>query len=148
MDTQALAQEISNTIPLATAIQLRVLGYHNGVLQLQAPLAPNINDKGCAFGGSLASVATLAGWGLAWLHCHDNALKANILVRDSQLRYRKPLFGYLEVGAQLSEPQTWPEIQQQLTRKGKARFSTTSWVGDKSDPFMTLDASYAILCKS
>ncbi len=33
---------------------------------LRAPLAPNANHKGTAFGGSLYSLAVLTGW--AWAH--------------------------------------------------------------------------------
>ena len=51
-------------IPLARAMALTVAGYDGATLALAAPLAPNGNDKGCAFGGSLASLMTLAGW--AW----------------------------------------------------------------------------------
>ncbi len=36
-------------------------------LTLAVPLAPNINDKGCAFGGSLTSLMTLASWGVVEL---------------------------------------------------------------------------------
>ena len=52
-------------IPLVREMQIEVLGEAEGRLRLRAPLAPNVNDKGSAFGGSLASLMTLAGWALA-----------------------------------------------------------------------------------
>src|SRR5690606_6825838 len=63
----ALERELLAEIPLARAMQLSVAAYDGATLALAAPLAPNGNDKGCAFGGSLASLMTLAGWGLAHL---------------------------------------------------------------------------------
>ena len=51
-------------IPLARAMALRVARHDGAELELTAPLAANINDKGFAFGGSMASLMTLAGWGL------------------------------------------------------------------------------------
>ena len=60
----ALEHELLAEIPLARAMALRVAAYDGDSLALAAPLAPNVNDKGCAFGGSLASLMTLAGWGV------------------------------------------------------------------------------------
>ncbi len=45
-----------------------------GALFLQAPLAANVNDKDNAFGGSLASLMTLAGWG--WVNLQLRAGRA------------------------------------------------------------------------
>ena len=66
-DLAALLTEMRASIPLAQAMDLRGASYDGLTLCLQLPLAPNINDKGCAFGGSMASAATLTGWGLVRL---------------------------------------------------------------------------------
>ena len=52
MTLAELERHLLDTIPLAQAMELRVAGYEAGELRLCAPLAPNRNDKGCAFGGS------------------------------------------------------------------------------------------------
>src|SRR5699024_9824089 len=59
---RALETRMRNDIPLTRAIDLRVRHADADTLILAAPLAPNINDKGCAFGGSLVSLMTIAGW--------------------------------------------------------------------------------------
>ncbi|HKE43757.1 MAG TPA: YiiD C-terminal domain-containing protein, partial [Steroidobacteraceae bacterium] len=51
-------------IPLTRHIDVRIAGYDQDTLTLLAPLAANSNHKGTAFGGSLFSLAVLAGWGL------------------------------------------------------------------------------------
>ena len=38
------------SIPLVRAMQVEVVGDSAGRLRLQAPLGPNVNDKGSAFG--------------------------------------------------------------------------------------------------
>ena len=48
-------------------MQLQIAAYDGDSLSLHAPLAANFNDKGCAFGGSLTSLMTLAGG--AWSRC-------------------------------------------------------------------------------
>jgi len=54
-------------IPLSQAMQVRVLRFDRNGLVLGAALAPNLNHKKTAFGGSLNSLATLACWGLVQL---------------------------------------------------------------------------------
>ena len=50
-------------MPPVAALQLRVDDFDGDTLHLSAPLSAHVNDKGCAFGGSLASLMTLAAWG-------------------------------------------------------------------------------------
>ena len=56
-----LTRFIRDEIPLARAMDLELLAHDGDRLALRAPLAPNVNDKGCAFGGSLVSLMTLPG---------------------------------------------------------------------------------------
>ena len=95
-DTLALERHIRASIPLARAMEIRVAEYDGNRLALAAPLAPNVNDKGCAFGGSLVSLMTLAGWGVATLALERAGLHADVFVASSEVRYREPLFADLE----------------------------------------------------
>ena len=63
-------------MPPVAAMQVSIAGFDGDCLRLDAPLDRNVNDKGCAFGGSLASLMTLAAWGVvtlrvqgAGMHC-------------------------------------------------------------------------------
>lgn len=89
-------------------------------LLLSAPLAANVNDKGCAFGGSLVSLMTLAGWGLATLHLRRAGLRADVFVADSQVRYRAPLYGDLQARARATEGEDWAAFVQALRADGRA----------------------------
>ena len=66
-----------------------------------APLAANVNDKGCAFGGSLTSLMTLAGWSLVELLLRDRGHDCDVFVADSQVRYLKPVWEDLRAEARL-----------------------------------------------
>ena len=87
----ALATHFTGMPPVA-ALQPRVLEWRDGVLRLGAPLQPNINDKGNAFGGSLCSLMTIAGWGLGFLQLDQAGIDADIYVADSRIRYLKPVY--------------------------------------------------------
>ena len=88
-------------MPPVAALQPRVLAWEDGALRLLAPLAANINDKGNAFGGSLCSLMTIAGWGLAFLQLAEAGLEADIYVADTRIRYLKPVYEDLLVEARL-----------------------------------------------
>jgi thioesterase domain-containing protein len=108
-------------MPPARALQLRVAGYDQGRLRLHAPLAANVNDKGSAFGGSLASLMTLAAWGLTAMRVEHAGLDADVYVADTQLRYLAPLHADLEAEAWLEEGGSWDTFIATLRGRGRAR---------------------------
>ena len=88
-------------MPPVAAMQPSVLDWQDGCLRMQAPLAANVNDKGCAFGGSLCSLMTIAGWGLAFLELAKAGHEADIYIADSRVRYLKPVYEDLLVDVRL-----------------------------------------------
>lgn len=108
-------------MPPARALQPEVDGFVAGRLRLRAPLAANVNDKGTAFGGSMASMMTLAAWALATLQVERAGLEAEVYVADTQLRYLTPLREDLLVEAWLDEGQDWDGFLATLRGRGRAR---------------------------
>lgn len=109
------------SMPPVRALDLRVARYDGTLLELAAPLAANVNDKGSAFGGSLASLMTLAAWGLTTLKLGEAGQRAEVYVQDSQLRYLKPLYDELHVVACLADGQDWNTFLTAYAARGKAR---------------------------
>lgn len=109
------------SMPPVAAMDVRIAGYDGQRLRLHAPLARHVNDKGCAFGGSLASMMTLASWGLVSLHVEAAGIDAEVFVADSQIRYLAPLFADLEVHAELAPDSNWPGFIATLRERGRAR---------------------------
>jgi thioesterase domain-containing protein len=79
-------------MPPVASLGARPLGYDGKTLRLAAPLTANVNDKGCAFGGSLSGLMTLAGWGWITLRLQLAGLDAEVYVADSQVKYLSPLY--------------------------------------------------------
>ncbi len=109
------------TMPPVRALGLRVAHYDGEVLRLTAPLSANVNDKGSAFGGSLASLMTLAAWGLSTLKLGEAGHRAEVYVQDSHLRYLKPLYDELRIEARLAPEQDWSTFLATYAARGKAR---------------------------
>ena len=116
------------SIPQVRAMQVEIVGEVGERLRLAAPLAPNINDKGSAFGGSLVSLMTLAGWALATSRLADAGLKAEVYVADSQVRYLAPLEADLQAEAWLEEGD-WDTFVATFRQRGRARCRIAARVG-------------------
>jgi len=108
-------------MPPVAAMQVSIAGYDGERLRLHAPLSHNVNDKGCAFGGSLSSLMTLAAWGLVTLHVQGAGMEAEVFVADSTVRYLAPLFGDLEAEAHPAPDADWHAFLATLAERGKAR---------------------------
>lgn len=108
-------------IPLARAMQLGISAWDGETLRMSAPLTPNVNDKGCAFGGSLASVMTLACWALIKLATEQTGASCDIYVQDSSVRYLSPIWNDFDALSRLSPDQSWQTFFATLESRGKAR---------------------------
>lgn len=124
----ALERELLDCIPLARAMSLHVQDWDGSRLTLAAPLAPNINDKGCAFGGSLASLMTLASWGVVELALRERDLDCDVYVQDSAIRYLAPVWGDFRAQAQLAPGESFDDFFATLAARGKARLSLNAQV--------------------
>ncbi|MGV8959756.1 MAG: YiiD C-terminal domain-containing protein [Stenotrophomonas sp.] len=114
-------QVVLETMPAVAAMQIRITGYDHDALRIQAPLAANVNDKGNAFGGSLASVMTLAGWALVTLRLQLAGFDAEVYVADSHIRYRSPVYDDLLATASVAPEQDWDAFVTTFARRGRAR---------------------------
>jgi thioesterase domain-containing protein len=122
-DTTTLERHILATIPLARAMDLRVVDYDGHRIALAAPLGPNVNDKGCAFGGSLASLATLAGWGLICLKLAEGGIAAEVYVQDSTIVYLAPVWDEIVAEAAAAQDESWDRFLDAMRDRGKARIA-------------------------
>ena len=114
-------REYCRGMPPVAAMRVDVEGPHGDALRLTAPLSANVNDKGNAFGGSLASVMTLSGWALVSMRLGLAGKQAEVYVADSNIRYRAPVYGDLLATARLAPDQNWDDFLTLFTKRGRAR---------------------------
>ncbi|MCH1909944.1 YiiD C-terminal domain-containing protein [Stenotrophomonas sp. Y6] len=132
-DRDALLLRLQATLdamPPVAAMGIRIAGYADGTLRLRAPLAANVNDKGNAFGGSLASVMTLAGWALVSLRLSQAGHDAEVYVADSSIRYRAPVYADLDASACAAPDQDWDGFLALFGKRGRARITVCAQVED------------------
>lgn len=120
MTPETLQSYLQENIPLVYALQLQVEQLGPDSIELRAPLSPNRNDKGTAFAGSLASLLTLAGWGLIHAHVPSGT---QVAVHTLQTTYHRPVECELHVEAILADDAHWERFDAQLARRGRARLA-------------------------
>lgn len=128
---RTLETRIRDEIPIARAIDITMDAWDGETLALAAPLAPNINDKGCAFGGSLASVMTIAGWALVVLMLEARAQACDVFVGTSEIAYLAPVWHDFRAQARLGEGAAWDAFFATLARRGKARIRLRCEVAER-----------------
>ena len=145
MSPLATLDQLFNGMPPVLAMQIRATQFDDRVLRVHAPLAANVNDKRCAFGGSLASLMTLAGWGWITLRLRDAGIEAEVYVADSKIRYLAPLYDDLQGEATLAGDQDWPAVLRCLGERKRARVTMQSRVCNAAgEEVATLEARFAL----
>lgn len=94
VSVEDLVRHLHDTVPMT-----RHMGISAGanctpnLVVLEAPLGPHINDKGTAFGGTLATLATLAGWAMANRLAGNPEGVVDVAVVSGSIEYRQPVRG-------------------------------------------------------
>ncbi len=117
-DTERFLHE---QIPLTRAMGVTLESYDGERLVVTAPLEPNHNHLGTAFGGSLSALTTLTGYAMLWLQLGDRG--AHIVIRESTIRYRRPVQGMLRAICERPDEHVLTKFRATFAATGKAHIS-------------------------
>ena len=118
---QYLQNRILQEFPLAQHIGIVVESADDASVVLRAPLAPNANYKGTAFGGSLYSLAVLCGWAWVTRYLAARGLAADAVIQESSTRYLAPVQGELRASAAAPAGAEIDKFRKMLQRAGRGR---------------------------
>jgi thioesterase domain-containing protein len=121
-------------IPLSRDMGVSVSHLDGEALELSAPLAPNLNHKRTAFGGSLYSLAVLAAWGTVRLILQDAGIMAHVVISEGGLSYLKPVTGEFRARCPRPPEAAAVAFRHALLRKGKGRIALRCEVREASAP--------------
>jgi thioesterase domain-containing protein len=124
---ETLERFLHEKIPLTRAMGLRVVAT-GARLVLEAPLDRNVNHLGTAFGGSLHTLPTLAGYAAVWTLLHDAGLDGHVVVKRSGAYYRQPVTGTLRAVCARPAADVVGAFFADLRRHRKARMELTAVV--------------------
>jgi thioesterase domain-containing protein len=115
-------------IPLSAAMQVEVVQATPDIIELRAPLAPNINHRGTAFGGSISTLATLACWSLMRVRTDGLEPAPHLVVRRNSVEYLAPILGEIRAMVHFPQDADWAAMQAQYQSKGRARLTLEAQV--------------------
>ncbi len=129
-------------LPLSQAMQVTVMEVCETQVQLSAPLEPNRNDKNTGFGGSLASLLFMAGWGWLFNALRRRGIDADIVVMDSTISYKRPTTSTLRASCCAPSPETLGTFIKRLDQRGVARIGLSSWIGQGDEPSVIMEGRF------
>jgi thioesterase domain-containing protein len=112
-------------IPLSQAMEVSVVSVDEEAVVLRAPLAPNINHRRTAFGGSVATLATLAAWSLLHVRCRASGIDARLVIQRNSMEYERAIRGDFTARADIAAAD-WLPFTRMFARKGIARIALAS----------------------
>jgi len=116
-----LQHRIDREITLAKPMGVIVESADDAGVVLRAPLAPNSNHKGTAFGGSLFALAVLAGWAWASRYLATQELAADAVIQESSMRFLAPVHGELCASVASPAAAEIDKFRRMLARAGRGR---------------------------
>lgn len=144
----ALELFLHEMIPLAKAMGVGVEVSDDRSLVLRAPKEQNKNSLNTAFGGSLVSLATLAGYGVVWelMKNEKGAEKTEwrIVVKESRAAYRRPVIGDLRAICERPAQAAIAEFKEALGRYGKAKLKLKASIVEDGRTAVDVTAAFVV----
>jgi thioesterase domain-containing protein len=128
MNPATLQAFLHEYIPLSRALAVEVVEVGLERVQLAAPLAPNRNHRQTAFGGSVASLAILAGW--SWLHVRlaGTSPLPDIVIQQQQVEYLAAVDDVFTAICAAPPDAAWRKFLRALEQRARGRLELTAEV--------------------
>jgi thioesterase domain-containing protein len=106
---------------LARHLEVVVEQADDAGIVLCAPLKPNANHQGTAFGGSLFCLAVLTGWAWVTRYLDGAQVAADAVIQKSTIRYLTPVQGALRATLTPPDDAHVEKFRKMLQRAGRGR---------------------------
>ncbi len=118
MTTEELEAYLHEHIPLTQAMGLHVVRADSEEVRLTAPLEPNVNHQGTAFGGSISALAMATGWCAMRLAVGEDA---QIVIQTAEINYLLPIQGLIEAHCACPSEKDAQKLRDRVAQRGRAR---------------------------
>ncbi len=136
---------LTRDIPLGGAMELTVARLDAHGVTLELPLGANVNDKGTAFGGALASAMILAGWSLPRLLMRRAGLKAELVIGRCEIRFTRPVASGFQAFCAWPDQADCERFVRRLGESGRASLVLEPEIRADEEVAASLSAKYAAL---
>jgi len=126
ISTDSVEQYLHDHIPMTRHLGISVRAWDGESLHLSAPLEPNLNHRQTAFGGSVASVAIMAGWSLVHLRLLERDLECRLVIQTSHMEFLRAVETDFEAVATSPAGESWDRLFAGLERRSAGRIDVAS----------------------
>lgn len=148
---EELEHLIREKMPITEHLEFSLGTDEEGRLRASAPLQPNANHMGTAFGGSLSMLATVTGW--AMMHqvvqdaVEDMKRRVEVMIQESDIEYLQPVCENISVICEPPDEDAVDRFQQMLDRWGRARLELKCRIDAAGERAVTFMGRYVALAK-
>ena len=148
---QKLEAMIVEEMPITKHLEFSLAAESDGKLRASAPLKPNANHMGTAFGGSLSMLATVTGW--AMMHqlvqdtVEDMKRRVEVIIQEGDIEYIKPVRDNISVICERPDDDTIERFQSMLDRWGRARLDLKCKIDAAGERAVTFIGRYVALAE-
>ncbi len=142
MNAAELERYLQLHIPISQAMGIAAREVSSSGIRLVAALQPNLNHLSTAFGGSVASLAVLAGWSLLRVQLDGTSPTPQIVIQRSSMEYPEPIQGDFEAFCPKPPQEVWQRFMSGFSRRGKARLALDVEVGSSGRVAARFHGSY------
>jgi thioesterase domain-containing protein len=132
-------------LPITDYMGLAVDKYDGSTLSLKAPLAPNINDKQTAFGGSLYNACVMTCWGFAYLKSIEANIQGNQVVAAGSIKYKAPVDSDYVAVCESPSQEVLDHFIDGFKRHGKGLITLKSTITCNGKIAVEFEGTYAVL---
>jgi len=142
---------IVEEMPITKHLEFSLAADSDGKLRASAPLKPNANHMGTAFGGSLSMLATVTGW--AMMHqlvqdtVEDMRRRVEVIIQEGDIEYLKPVRDNISVICERPDEDAIERFQSMLDRWGRARLDLKCKIDAAGERAVTFIGRYVALAE-
>ena len=136
--------KLRSQVPLIAHMGVDLISWDGASVIVEAPLEPNLNTHGTAFGGSLYNVAAMTGWSAVHLTLMDAGHTPSVWVAKGEIDYKAPVRGILRGMATVTD-ESRQQLLQGYETKGRAKITIDVVIREGEQDAVLLKAVYAAM---
>ncbi len=145
MQLHKIIEEIIHTeIPLSTQMGISIESFNGDEIVVKAPLAPNINHKNTAFGGSLYNVSVLTGWAMVYGILLRKNIKAHVVIQHSEIDYSMAIQSDIIGKCKMPSKEVVEKFISTFQKRGRSRILLDVEIKNENQIAVSFSGKYVI----
>lgn len=150
MNKNDLQNYIETNIPIIKSLKFSISEINGNNIVVEAPFKEHINHTNSAFGGSISSLMTLAGWAKAKVIMESIDNKATIVIQESNVKFIKPVLDDFIAYTDTEDITDMVKFENMYKKHGKTRINIKVFLKEKNknNILASFEGMFVIIKKS